>query len=197
MNARYKFLLGAVAVLLGFSGSANSAVVVTAVESGGDLIFTTEAGGSLDLSGSAFWVTSNGSAFLRAETGSLGIGGDLAEGNVVDLYFGLTGDPFGPGTGEYFVPDYISGSGDYFGFEVGSDYFFVPDGYVSGDPLSGTSTFVGQSFTTLGMSQGSYVYTLTGSGDTITVNVVPIPAAVWLFGSALVGLGWMRRKQAA
>jgi hypothetical protein len=24
---------------------------------------------------------------------------------------------------------------------------------------------------------------------------VPIPAAVWLFGSALAGLGWMRRKQ--
>ncbi|MGI9290262.1 MAG: VPLPA-CTERM sorting domain-containing protein [Gammaproteobacteria bacterium] len=27
--------------------------------------------------------------------------------------------------------------------------------------------------------------------------VVPVPAAVWLFGSALAGLGWMRRKQAS
>ncbi len=27
------------------------------------------------------------------------------------------------------------------------------------------------------------------------VQVVPVPAAVWLFGSALAGLGWMRRKQ--
>jgi len=26
-------------------------------------------------------------------------------------------------------------------------------------------------------------------------NVVPIPAAVWLFGSALAGLGWLRRQQ--
>jgi hypothetical protein len=25
-------------------------------------------------------------------------------------------------------------------------------------------------------------------------SVVPVPAAVWLFGSALAGLGWMRRK---
>jgi hypothetical protein len=25
-------------------------------------------------------------------------------------------------------------------------------------------------------------------------NAVPVPAAVWLFGSALAGLGWMRRK---
>jgi hypothetical protein len=32
------------------------------------------------------------------------------------------------------------------------------------------------------------------AGDSITLNIVPIPAAVWLFGSALAGLGWMRRK---
>jgi hypothetical protein len=31
--------------------------------------------------------------------------------------------------------------------------------------------------------------------DNIVVSAVPIPAAVWLFGSALAGLGWMRRKQ--
>jgi hypothetical protein len=29
---------------------------------------------------------------------------------------------------------------------------------------------------------------------TLTATVVPIPGAVWLFGSALAGLGWMRRK---
>jgi hypothetical protein len=33
--------------------------------------------------------------------------------------------------------------------------------------------------------------------DNVTASVVPIPAAVWLFGSALAGLGWMRRKQTA
>jgi hypothetical protein len=31
--------------------------------------------------------------------------------------------------------------------------------------------------------------------DNISASVVPVPAAVWLFGSALAGLGWMRRKQ--
>jgi hypothetical protein len=30
-----------------------------------------------------------------------------------------------------------------------------------------------------------------------TVSAVPIPAAVWLFGSALGGLGWMRRRKTA
>lgn len=33
-------------------------------------------------------------------------------------------------------------------------------------------------------------------GD-VAASVVPVPAAVWLFGSALAGLGWLRRRQAA
>jgi len=28
-----------------------------------------------------------------------------------------------------------------------------------------------------------------------SVSAVPVPAAVWLFGSALAGLGWLRRKR--
>lgn len=30
---------------------------------------------------------------------------------------------------------------------------------------------------------------------TLSVSEVPVPAAVWLFGSALAGLGWLRRRQ--
>ena len=33
--------------------------------------------------------------------------------------------------------------------------------------------------------------------DDIVVSTVPIPAAAWLFGSALAGLGWLRRKKTA
>ncbi len=35
------------------------------------------------------------------------------------------------------------------------------------------------------------------NNQSISASIVPIPAAVWLFGSALAGLGWMRRKQTA
>lgn len=31
--------------------------------------------------------------------------------------------------------------------------------------------------------------------DNFSATVVPIPASVWLFGSALTGLGWLRRNQ--
>ena len=36
----------------------------------------------------------------------------------------------------------------------------------------------------------------TGDGEqSAWIAAVPVPAAVWLFGSALAGLGWMRRRQ--
>jgi hypothetical protein len=33
-------------------------------------------------------------------------------------------------------------------------------------------------------------------GEGATVSAVPVPAAVWLFGSALLSIGWLRRKSA-
>ncbi|TKB92070.1 MAG: VPLPA-CTERM sorting domain-containing protein, partial [Nitrospira sp.] len=37
-----------------------------------------------------------------------------------------------------------------------------------------------------------------GIGGTLTITPVPLPAAVWLFGSGLAGLlGVMRRRQSA
>ena len=41
----------------------------------------------------------------------------------------------------------------------------------------------------------SQVGTASVALDNIVVDVVPIPAAAWLFGSGLMALGWLRRKQ--
>ena len=38
------------------------------------------------------------------------------------------------------------------------------------------------------VTQGTYL---------VRSSIIPVPAAVWLFGSALAGLGWMRGKQSA
>jgi hypothetical protein len=43
-----------------------------------------------------------------------------------------------------------------------------------------------------GLKQAAFNAAITD----INVSVVPVPAAIWLFGSALAGLGWMKRKQA-
>jgi hypothetical protein len=58
------------------------------------------------------------------------------------------------------------------------DSFVVHDGHR--DDYSLTSNFV----------FGGYDISFAG------VHSVPIPAAVWLFGSALAGLGWMKRRHA-
>ena len=38
---------------------------------------------------------------------------------------------------------------------------------------------------------------LRNAVDNFSATLVPIPAAAWLFASALAGLGWLRRKQTA
>lgn len=46
-------------------------------------------------------------------------------------------------------------------------------------------------------SQPNYETTSTAIGFgtyLVRTSVVPVPAAIWLFGSALAGLGWLRRK---
>jgi hypothetical protein len=53
-----------------------------------------------------------------------------------------------------------------------------------------------------GLALGDAVYIGTGialgstGGERMTFTVVPVPAAAWLFGSALGLLGWMRRRAA-
>jgi hypothetical protein len=41
------------------------------------------------------------------------------------------------------------------------------------------------------------IYGDDGAAYSGTISAVPLPAAAWLFGSALLGLGAMRRKQKA
>jgi len=48
-----------------------------------------------------------------------------------------------------------------------------------------------------GTSCESYLGLYGRSVVTGSVSAVPVPAAAWLFGSALAGLGWIRRKQEA
>ena len=53
-----------------------------------------------------------------------------------------------------------------------------------------TFTDVANSF---GQPTGAYDLTITGPGD-INVGVIPIPAAVWLMASGLLGLAGLRRR---
>ena len=62
------------------------------------------------------------------------------------------------------------------------------------DPLSTTPIYTGYYNTLAG---GNALY---GNANGVVVSyeaigsVIPVPAAIWLFGSALAGLGWLRRR---
>jgi len=100
-----------------------------------------------------------------------------------------------------------SGSGDIFGV-LSPGNLAVPLGYTSGSLLSGTDTYSGQTFSSLGLTPGTYKWTWgTGvNADSLTVDiiapssVVPEPCTLTLAGiaaaSGLGYFGWRRRKLA-
>jgi hypothetical protein len=75
--------------------------------------------------------------------------------------------------------------------------FLSDESLPSSLPVPGSGTGgVALSFATFDAG-GSVIDEHVVIGIINTISVIPIPAAVWLFGSALAGLGWIRRKQTA
>jgi PEP-CTERM motif len=114
----------------------------------------------------------------------------------VDVYSGASG-PATMGSGAETVG--TSGTGGLFG--VGSGLLdipviYVPEGYVSNTPLSGTSVFDNTTLAELGLSTGTYVFTW-GDPSSLTVEVsVPEPTtwAMMLMGFAGIGLLAYRKR---
>ena len=95
-------------------------------------------------------------------------------------------------------------NGDLFG-DVGSlGYLEVPFNYTSGTLLSATDAFTGATFSSLGLTPGTYTWTWgTGANaDFLTVNIgtasVPEPTSLMMLGTGtLTMLGYARRRRRA
>ncbi len=109
----------------------------------------------------------------------------------------------GAGTLRISIPN---GSGDKVGLvflsgESSPQYLSTPVSYQSGASLAGSAVVSGATFASLGLTPGTYEWTWGdgASADSYTLNIganpVPVPAAAWLFGSALAGLLVVRREQ--
>ncbi len=87
----------------------------------------------------------------------------------------------------YVVSDYrLTDSEAAAGINAG-DSFSAPTGFVN--PILDHADYL------VTFSSDTLHFAL--SGNTITVTAVPVPAALWLFGSALAGLGALRRRHVA
>lgn len=198
-------ILGLMAVgLLAGPMTANAVYVVSAVETGGAVVFT--GSGSL-----------NTEAWRAPGSPTNRVGGLLPSGSdpglllgsnapvpVGDYYYGSNfAGPTSFGMGTSFAYS-SSGTGDYVGIAPVYTALFVPFGYISGNPLAGSSTFDASTFASLGLTTGVYVWTWgqDATADSFMLRIgadatdVPEPGTLALFGLGFAGLGFMRRRKA-
>jgi len=93
-----------------------------------------------------------------------------------DLYTGSINGPanFGLGTGTPIVADH--GTGDLVGIAPDFGTLYVATGYVSGTPVFDTSVYFGETFSNLGVTPGTYVWTWgTGVNQNFTLQI-PAPS---------------------
>lgn len=165
---------------------ASAAATIRVTESGGDVVIS--ATGSLNTAGLTFSASSSSGQGVHPAASFL----EVSSGTV-DLYNSVSG-PSSFGSGGFKFPS--SGSGDRFGIRYGAGSLVVPAGYVSGNPLSGTSTYTNSSFAQLGLAPGTYTWTWGsgGNADSLTLKVVdtaiPIQASLVIDANQNPVLRW-------
>jgi len=115
-------------------------------------------------------------------------GPDAFSDGSVSLWSGISGPLLiGSDATVFEIPS--SGSGQLFGILAnngsGASRLVLPLGYVSGDSLSGTSTYSGYTLAQLGLSAGQVATWGWGSGstaDSLRLEVLPAPAPLPIVG---------------
>ena len=170
--------------------SANAAITINISQVGPDVVVT--GSGSVNTAGLTLQATSAFGPSMYTLFGVLFAG--TSNGVSTDFWSGasLAGSSFG--SGPIAIPS--TGTGDRLG--VYQTWVALPNGYVSGTPLSASSTFSNTTLNELGLNVGSSVWSW-GSGptaDSLTLNVTAVPEPhqyAMLAGLGLVGMGLWRR----
>ncbi len=194
-------IAGALAAGLAIFGppvaTATAAVIVTVQEVGSNVVF--DSTGSLDIDGLSPVSTANTTTFVRGTEGF--VFGERAN-TQVDVY-ALASVPTNFGGTRFDAPESFvvtSPPDSAFGALISPQTLRLPSGYVSGTPLLYDMTFLNESFTSMELFPGTYVWTLEND-DTVTLQIVATavsaPSALALLVPAVVGLGVVRRRRRA
>ncbi|MEP2776470.1 MAG: PEP-CTERM sorting domain-containing protein [Luteolibacter sp.] len=175
-------ILAATLIAFGsFAARGHAAIVMIVAPSGDDVVLSFS--GSLNISGlTKVDILTGGN--VGAINGSNNVYYSFSS-SVADAYVDSIGSvilqsPTSDTTG---VDDIATG--DTFGVFLDGDDLFVPDGYISGSQISGSSIFPDTSLAELGITPGvtGFVATLNnGSGDTVSFSAIPEPSSALLFG---------------
>jgi hypothetical protein len=184
----------AVAVLAGCLLSATvqvqsmGAVVIVAQESNGNVTFT--GSGTLNLDDlPAYRDVLLYSALVPVHDGYhpvISIGGSTIAAIPAAAYGGPFDGPSSFGAGPVSFPHIVSGDRFGTGNNNSAREVYVPVGYKSGEMLSGSSTYVSQTFLSLGIIPGTYVWSwgVGDDADSLTLKIVPEPSAAVMIISA-------------
>jgi hypothetical protein len=109
---------------------------------------------------------------------------------LTDVYTGLSGPTI---FGEGFVTGASSGTSAV-GVFGDNEWLLVPDGYVSGTPLSAMATWNNTTIAGLGVDVGTFTWTWgTGANaDSMTLIVTPEPAPALLLSLGAAGLALLK-----
>jgi hypothetical protein len=169
-------------VLLASSQWGQAAAIINIDQVGSNVVAT--GAGTIDLTDLHATGGGNDYSVIDASNGNIVVG-PSAGGGVI-IYSGITG-PTSFGSGPLKFAD--SGTGDLFGVDF--SILELPFLYTSGDPLNGSATFLNRSFSTLGLTPGTYTYTwgtpTDGHADSLTVQIGPAATAPVPLPSSLAG----------
>ena len=163
-------------------------VIITAQETGGNVVFTLT--GSVNLTGAGTPLGAGSNRFINPSVPALGFIVSSSQDSYTVPTSAWSLIPFG--TGSSASPGSSSGSVFYMSGGSGTNSLILPQGYTSGASLSATMTFNSATLASLGIVRGTYVYDLTfngGSAQNITLNAVPEPSTVGLLAMAVATCG--------
>jgi len=192
-------IAGAAAILIGLSAPpAQAGYIVDLTQQGSNVVAS--GSGAIDLTGLSFELSFSNTAFIHPSTALIYTGPAFPDLLEVDEYTGITG-PTSFGSGGTSFPS--SGSGDLVGIEIGVsnvDALFVPTGYMSGTPLSDATTYSGQTFSSLGVTPGTYKWTWgMGANQNFTLEIgtaVPEPSTWAMMALGFGALGFIGHRSA-